>query len=121
MGEVWLIVAGVVVLTGIIGALRVAARTGGKLAIDFALLLGSALLCYMIGASKTGGHLPGLAGMLMSLLMLIAAGGLLLGAGVRWLFDGIARSAPKRPPVGSWDIWLLLVLSTLAVGFSIAE
>lgn len=121
MEIVWLIVAVAVALTASIGAIRAAARSWVPLALQLALLLGSAGACYLIGDAKTGGYLAGIIGALLCLLMLIAAGGLALGAAGRWLYGRLSPGPVKAPPAGSWDVWLLGVLAVLAVLGSAVE
>lgn len=121
MEIVWLIVAVVVVLTASLGVLRAAARSWGALALELALLLGAAGACYLIGESKTGGYLAGIIGLLLCLLLLIAAGGLAAGAAGRWIADRLNPGPVKAPPAGDWDLWLLGVLSVLAVCGSAME
>lgn len=121
MAIVWLIVAVTLALTATIGALCAGARSWAPLALHVALLLGSAGACHLIGESKTGGFLAGIVGLLLSLLMLIAAGGVATGAVGRWLWDRF-NPGPMRPaPAGHWDLWLLGGVSALAVLLSAME
>lgn len=121
MEIVWLIVAVVVVLTASLGVLRAAARSWGALALELALLLGAAGACYLIGESKTGGYLAGIIGLLLCLLLLIAAGGLAAGAAGRWIADRLNPGSVKAPPAGDWDIWVLGLMALVALGLSAAE
>ncbi|WJS86045.1 hypothetical protein [Paracoccus sp. TOH] len=121
MALVWLIIAVTVTLTATIGALRAATRSLVPLALPLALLLGAAGLCYLISGTKTGGYLPGIVGALLCLLLLVAAGGLVLGAAGRWLYDRLSHAAAGSGPVALWDVWLLGGLGALAVLLSAME
>ncbi|WP_323717059.1 hypothetical protein [Paracoccus aminovorans] len=121
MEIVWLIVAVAVALTASIGAIRAAARSWAPLALQLALLLGSAGACYLIGDAKTGGYLAGIIGALLCLLMLIAAGGLALGAAGRWLWDRLRPATAGASPAAAWDVWVIGGLAALAVLLSALE
>ncbi len=121
MEVVWLVVALTVALTATIGVLRASACSWRPLALQLALLLGSAGLCYLIGEGKTGGYLAGIIGALLCILMLIAAGGLALGVVGRWLFGRLSPSDPRQPPAANWDMWLLGGAAGLAVVLSALE
>ncbi|MCV2447978.1 hypothetical protein [Paracoccus sp. DMF] len=121
MEIVWLIAAATVALTAGIRALRAAARSWRGLALELGLLLGAAATCFLIAESKTGGYLPGLAGVLMYLLMLIAAGGLATGAAGRWLYARLTPSPVRPAPAAAWDLWLIGAVSALAVLLSAME
>lgn len=106
------------------GVTRMAARSLRPLLTALAALLAGAGACYLIGQGKSGVDLRGLGGMLMCLLLLLAAGSLVFGAALRWLHDATRRrvepeynTLPDRP----WDIWGLYALSVLAVGISLLE
>ncbi|VDS08118.1 hypothetical protein PARHAE_01301 [Paracoccus haematequi] len=106
------------------GVTRMAARSLRPLSMALAVLLAGAGACYLIGQSKSGVDLRGLGGMLLCLLLLLAAGSLAFGAALRWLHDATRRrvepewnTLPDRP----WDIWGLCALSILAVGISLLE
>ncbi|WP_199259764.1 hypothetical protein [Paracoccus binzhouensis] len=121
MELVWLIVAVTVILTATIGALRAAARSLAPLALQLALLLGAAGLCYLISGTRTGGYLAGIIGALLCLLMLIAAGGLALGAAGRWLYGRLSGASVRPAPGFAWDCWLLGAFAALAVLLSALE
>lgn len=115
MEIVWLIVAVTLALTATIGALRAAARGWRGLALELGLLLTSAGACYLIAGTKTAGYLPGLGSMMLCALMVIAAGGVALGALARWLWDHWRPVPTRAAPVAHWDLWLIGAVSALAV------
>lgn len=86
-----MIAGATVALTAGLGARRAASGPSG-LALGLGLLLASAGACYTIAQTKTGGFLPGIIGALLALLMLTAAGGLVLGALARWLWAALRRT-----------------------------
>lgn len=115
-----MIAGATVALTAGLGARRAASGPSG-LALGLGLLLASAGACYTIAQTKTGGFLPGIIGALLALLMLTAAGGLVLGALARWLWAALRRTPPMPVPARNWDLWLLGALSALAVVLSVME
>ncbi|MDF3855383.1 hypothetical protein ACDP63_09905 [Paracoccus sp. P2] len=119
----WLIVLVTVALAAAIGIRRAAARSFRVLGAELALLLGAAWLCYLIGDGKTGGgYLAGIIGALLSLLLLIAAGGLVAGALLRWIYDRLRPTAGMRAPFARpWDIVGLGCFAALAVILSALE
>lgn len=121
MEIVWLVTAATLALTATIGALRAGARSWRPLALDLALLLASAGACHLIGQSKTGGFLAGIVGLLLSLLMLIAAGGMAAGAAGRWVWDRRKSAIAKATPAMNWDLWVIGAFAALALGLSALE
>lgn len=118
----WLIVLVTVALAAAIGILRAGARSFRVLGGELALLLGAAWLCYLIGDGKTGGYLAGIIGALLSLLLLIAAGGLAAGALLRWVHDRLRPPPVLRAPFSQpWDIVGLGCFAALAVVLSALE
>lgn len=130
METVWVIIIATVAITAPVGILRAGARSWAPLALQLALLLASAGICYLISGTKTGGYLPGIGSVLLCLLMLIAAGGVATGAAGRWLWDQF-RPIPLQPTVqqptrtaswaANWDLWLIGALSAVAVLLSAME
>ncbi|MGN7869769.1 hypothetical protein [Paracoccus sp. 22332] len=121
---IFAIIALVVAWGGWTGVTRMAARSLRPLMSALAALLAGAGACYLIGQSKSGVDLRGLGGMLLCLLLLLAAGSLAFGAALRWLHDATRRriaSDPDWAPARPWDIWGLCALSVLAVGISLLE
>ncbi|MEF9604906.1 hypothetical protein O4J55_22310 [Paracoccus sp. PXZ] len=122
MEIVWLIVAATLAVTLWFGAGRMASRSFGVLAAGLAALLASAGLCYLIGDSKTGGYLAGIVGALLCLLMLIAVGGVLAGALLRWLYEQLRPPVPPRAALRpAWDLMGLGAFAALAVILSAVE
>ncbi|WP_323010417.1 hypothetical protein [Paracoccus sp. (in: a-proteobacteria)] len=122
MEVVWLIVGLTLATTMWFGAVRMASRSFGAMGGGLAALLVAAGLCYLIGESKTGGYLAGIIGMLLSMLMLIAAGGLAAGAFLRWLYGRLRPpEAPRAPLRPAWDVMCIVALAGLAVIFSAME
>ena len=110
-------VIGLVVLWGVwTGATRMAARSFRPLLTAFAVLLAGAGACWLIGLQRTD-H-AGLAGTLLALLLLMAAGSVAFGAVLRWVHDATRRRIPSDPEWAlsrPWDIWGLCVLTVLAI------
>lgn len=122
MEIVWLIIAVTIAPMLWVGASRMAARSGGPLLAGLALLLIAAGLCWLIGDSKSGGFLAGIVGLALALLLSIAAGGLLAGAALRWLYERLRPVSPQCPPLRpAWDIWGIAGFSLLAVVLSAME
>lgn len=120
----YLVIALVVLWSVWTGATRVVSRSFRPLLAGLAALLGGAGACWLIGMQKTGGGYQGLLSMLLALLLLLAAGSLILGALLRGLHDLTRRRVPTElaaPPLGDVDIWGLVVLSAVTVVASLAE
>ncbi len=112
MLTLWLIVAVVAGLAAWFGAARMAARSWPAMGAGLALLLVGGLLCWAIGESKSGGgFLAGIIGVLCALLLFIAAGGVVLGAALRRLYEW--RRPPPRPPSGAPGWWSVLGIGLL--------
>lgn len=116
MEIVWLI-SGVTALAGAsTGAWRMAKGGFTALGLELALLLGAAGLCYAISGTKTGGYLPGLLGMLLAILVLIAAAGLFLGGAGCWIMRRLrAVPTPPRALALHWDICYVAAFAVLCV------
>ncbi|MDQ7260914.1 hypothetical protein NM680_03755 [Paracoccus sp. PS-1] len=122
MEIVWLVIGVTLAATLWFGAARMGARSFGVLGAGLAVLLGSAGLCWLIGEAKTGGYLAGIVGMLLCLLMLIAAGGVLAGTLLRWLYERLSPPAPPRAALRpAWDLMGLGAFAALAVILSAVE
>ncbi|MFC3166792.1 hypothetical protein [Paracoccus fontiphilus] len=116
---------GLVVLCGTwTGATRMAARSFRPLLSVLAVLLAGAGACWLIGSEKTGSSLAGLAGTLLAMLLLLAAGSIAFGAALRGLHDATRRRVAVDPPAPmrpAWDIRGFCALALVAVLLSLAE
>lgn len=119
------VVTGVVVMWGVwTGATRVAAQSFRPLLVAFAMLLAGAGACWLIASQKTGHAYAGLLGVLLSLLLLLAAGSVTFGAVLHGVHHAIRRRGdpdPQKATSPPWDIWGLSALSALAVIGSLLE
>ncbi len=118
-------VVGFVVLWGVwTGAARMAARSFRPLLSALGVLMAGAGACWLIGAGKTGGQHSGLLGTLMAMLLVLTAGSVAFGAGLRWVHDATRRRiVPESGPalLRPWDLWGLFALTGIAVIASLLE
>src|SRR5690606_25087450 len=107
---------------GWFGVARMAARAWPAMGAGLVLLLAGGLACWTIGGTRTGPFPAGLGGLLVGMLLFIAAGAVLLGAALRRLHEW------WRPPVavpsrtgGWWAVAGIGLFSGVAVLRSVLE
>lgn len=109
------------------GILRMSARSYLMLLIGIGALAGSALICYEISTTKTGGYLAGIIGALFAMLLGLCAAAMTAGAVLRWLYEKFQQNVAKQmvtiynPPSAPWDTGIFVLLSVAGLILSAIE